>query len=106
MRQPYPSDVSRERFETIREFLESTRKITKPRAVDLYDVFRAVLYVLKEGCRWRSLPRDFPKWNTCYFYFQIWPKEDASGRSVLDRVLKNLSDSNGKKAGVNLTQQW
>jgi transposase len=71
--------------------LESARKVTKPRDVDLYDVFCAVQYVLREGCRWRSLPHDFPKWQNVYAYFRIWSEEDENGRSLLDRVLKNLS---------------
>ena len=97
MRQSYPSDVTREQFETIRAFLESARKVTKPRDVDLYDIFCAIQYVLREGCRWRSLPHDFPKWQNVYAYFRIWSEEDENGRSLLDRVLKNLSGSNGKK---------
>ncbi|MGQ5525723.1 IS5/IS1182 family transposase, partial [Chitinimonas sp. PSY-7] len=36
MRTAYPSDVSREQFETIRPLLESARKKTSPRRVDLY----------------------------------------------------------------------
>jgi len=43
MRKKYPSDISRKQFEQIRELLESARKKTRPRQVDLYDVFCAVL---------------------------------------------------------------
>ncbi|MDR1931517.1 MAG: IS5/IS1182 family transposase, partial [Spirochaetales bacterium] len=35
----YPSDITREEFEIIRADLESARKTTKPRKIDLYDVF-------------------------------------------------------------------
>ena len=38
MRKNYPSDISREQFEQIRELLESARKKTRPRQVDLHDV--------------------------------------------------------------------
>jgi transposase len=48
----YSSDISREQFEQIREVLESARKRTKPRTVDLYDVFCGLLYVLKSGCQY------------------------------------------------------
>ena len=67
MRTEYPSDISREQFAQIQPILESARKKTKPRTVDLYDVFCAVLYVLRTGCQWRALPHDFPKWTTVYF---------------------------------------
>ena len=59
----YPSDISRKEFEIIREELEGAKKKTKPRQIDLYDVFCAVLYVVKGGIQWRMLPSDFPKWQ-------------------------------------------
>ncbi|AXE28681.1 hypothetical protein DK842_01355 [Chromobacterium phragmitis] len=43
----YPSDISREQFEAIKPLLESARKKTSPRRVDLYDVFCPVLYLLR-----------------------------------------------------------
>ena len=52
--------------------MESARRRTKPRTVDLYDVFCGVLYLLKSGCQWRMLPADFPDWRTCYKYFRQW----------------------------------
>ncbi|MGH1233180.1 IS5/IS1182 family transposase, partial [Bacillus toyonensis] len=45
----YTSNVSREQFELIREELENARKRTRPRTVDLYEVFCGVLYVLTTG---------------------------------------------------------
>ncbi len=53
----YPSNVSKEQFENIKSILENTKKRTKPRSLDLYEVFCAVLYVLKSGCQWRMLPK-------------------------------------------------
>ena len=72
MRKKYPSDISQMQFEKIRPLLEAARKKTRPRIIDLYEVYCAVLYVLKSGCQWRMLPRDFPKWRNVYSYFQIW----------------------------------
>lgn len=57
----YPSDITREQFLVILPLLESVRRKTKPRTVDLYEVFCAVLYLLRTGCHWRALPGDFPK---------------------------------------------
>jgi transposase len=89
MRQPYPSDIGREQFETIREALENAKKKTKPREVDLYEVFCAILYVLKSGCQWRMMPRDFPKWQVVYKYFWQWgQKPSETEPSLLERALK------------------
>ena len=61
MSHSYPSDISREQFARILPTLESARRRTKPRTVDLYDVFCGVLYLLKSGCQWRMLPAVFPR---------------------------------------------
>lgn len=50
----YPSNTPRQQFELIRPALENFCKRTKPRKHGLYEVFRAVLHVLKTGCcQWR-----------------------------------------------------
>ena len=90
-RQPYPSDISREQFEEIRPLLESVRKKTKPRTVDLYEVFCGLLYVLSSGCQWRMIPRDFPKWTTIYTYYSKWKKADDDVPSILEQILKKIS---------------
>lgn len=36
------------------------------------DVFDAILYVLKTGCQWRMLPKDFPPWQSVYGQFRRW----------------------------------
>ncbi len=89
-RKTYPSDVSREQFERIRPLLESVRKRTKPRMVDLHEVFNAVLYLLKSGCQWRMLPEGFPHWVTVYSYFAKWSAPGQDGVSTLERALKKI----------------
>ena len=61
MSHSYPSDISREQFALVLPILLTARRRTKPRTVDLYDVFRGVLYVLKSCCQWRhAAPPTFP----------------------------------------------
>ena len=67
MSHSYPSDISREQFARILPVLE---RRTKPRTVDLYDVFCGVLYLLKSGCH--GCPREH-----LHQYFN-----GASGRPV------------------------
>ena len=89
----YPGDISRERFEIIREELEQAKRKTRPRKYDLYDIFCAVLYVLRGGIQWRMLPSDFPKWQLVYYYFSVWSKADEEDESLLDRLLKKISQN-------------
>ncbi|WAK00373.1 IS5 family transposase [Methylobacter sp. YRD-M1] len=88
MRKVYPSDISREQFEPIKVLLENARKKTRPRTVDLYEVFCAILYLLKSGCQWRMLPSDFPKWRTVHHYFALWSEKSEGGTSLLEQALK------------------
>jgi transposase len=89
MRVVYPSDITREQFPVIEYDLQSAPKAAHPRKYDLYDIFCAVRYVLKEGCTWRGLPHDIPKWNIVYHYY---PTGNAAGKngeaSLFDRVLQ------------------
>jgi hypothetical protein len=59
MRKSYPSDISRAQFDAIRPLLESARKKTCPRRMDLHEVFRAALYLLAERLPVASLARRF-----------------------------------------------
>lgn len=34
-----------------------------------------MFYVLRSGCAWRMLPRDFPPWPTVYARFRRWVVE-------------------------------
>ena len=102
----YPSDISREQFEHIREELENVRKRTRPRTVDLYEVFCGLLYVLKSGCQWRMLPGDFPKWRTVYEYYKKWSEvKDESKASCLEQVLKKIGWSGPPQPWAERTNQ-
>ena len=89
METTYSSHITRDQFEHIRSLLEGHKRRTKPRKVDLYEVFCALLYLIKSGCQWRMLPEDFPKWATVYYYFKQWSKvPDNDQTSLLDFALK------------------
>lgn len=89
-RPSYPSDISREVFNFISPILTSTRKRTKPIQVDIYDVFCAILYLLKTGCQWSMLPKDFPPKSTVHYHFKQWSFCDEDQPSKLDLALKKM----------------
>jgi transposase len=100
-RQKYPSDITREQFEIIRAELSSAKKVTHPSTYDLYDIFCAVLYLIKEGCTWRAIPHDFPKWQNVRYHYDIWAKPDENGISLLDRIRDKLTGAEREKQGRN-----
>lgn len=88
--QYYMSDISYSQFELILPILESAKKRTKPRKIHLYDVFCAILYVIKGGIQWRLLPSNFPKWQLVYMYFKIWSERKGKKPSILEIALKKI----------------
>jgi len=86
----YPSDIPQDKFEKIRPILESARKQTRPRTLNLHNIFNAVMYVVSTGCQWRALPKDYPKWGTVHKYFQKWTEQRGEDPTILDRVLKKI----------------
>src|SRR3954462_15806350 len=89
-RPEFPSDISREQFENVREMLEAARRKTRPRKHDLYDVFCAVLYFLETGGAWRSMPPGFPPWRTVHEYFTQWTMQRDGDHTLLERALQKV----------------
>src|SRR6056297_1488477 len=91
MSHSYPSDITIEQFNIIQPILESSRKKTRPRQIDLYSIFCALLYILKTGAQWRMLPKEYPKWELCYYYFRVWnQKPSKTSDTILEQVLKKI----------------
>jgi len=101
MRKIYSSDITREQFALISDDLESAKKTTKPRKIDLYEVFCAILYLLKSACTWRDMPGDFPKMGIVRYYYDVWTAKGENGLSLLDYVLAKLTDIHRYETGRN-----
>ena len=44
----------------------------RPRNHEFRQLLHAVFYVVRTGCQWRALPKDFAPWSTVYTYFRQW----------------------------------
>jgi putative transposase len=44
----------------------------RPRKINIRAALNAIFYLLRAGCQWRLVPREFPGWSTVYHYFQAW----------------------------------
>ena len=68
----YPTDLSDDEWRCIRPHLPDPTGQGRPRLHGLRAILDAVFYVLKSGCPWRWLPRDFPPWKTVYDWLRRW----------------------------------
>ncbi|MBD2730241.1 IS5 family transposase [Nostoc sp. FACHB-892] len=75
MSKAYPSNLTRVQYEFLSDMIPEAKPGGRKREVDMWEVLNGIFYVLVEGVRWRSLPGDFPIWQTVYTYFRNWRKD-------------------------------
>src|SRR5215210_8406744 len=66
----YPSDLTDAEWEYLLPYLPAKRARGRPCAHPLRAILDAIFYLLRTGCPWRCMPRDFPPWQTVYSHFR------------------------------------
>lgn len=90
----YSSDLTDQEWSLLEPLLPGPSPTGRPRIHSLRLLIDAMLYVLKTGCAWRLLPRNFPSWGTVYAQFRKWRI-----RGVLKHVHDVLRERVRVKAG-------
>jgi len=70
MTKRYPTDLTDEEWERITPFLPKPASRGRKPGVDLREVLNAIRYIARTGCSWRMLPKDFPPWQTVYWWLR------------------------------------
>jgi putative transposase len=69
---PYATDMVDSAWEIIEPLLPAAQSGGRPRTTDIRAVVNAIFYLLRTGCQWWLLPREFPAWGTVYHYLRTW----------------------------------
>jgi putative transposase len=77
MKRSYSTDLSDAEWRCLEIHVPAPNKRGRPRTHDTREILNAIFYVLKSGCPWRLLPKDFPPkdfppWETVYWWFGRW----------------------------------
>ena len=93
----YETNLTDARWQIIAEFIEDGRK----RRSSLRSVVDAILYLVKTGCQWRYLPKDYPKWQLVYYYFR---KFETTGviEIIHDSLREQVRVKKGKQSSPSL----
>lgn len=97
IRHPYPSDLTDQEWALLGALLSSAEKRGRPPKWPARRVADAVFYLLRSGCAWRMLPREYPPWQTVYYHFWKW-RRDGRLRRAHDRLREAVRESEGRKA--------
>ena len=76
----YPSDLSDAEWHWIEEFIPPEKGGGRHRDTKMRAVVNGILYLLRSGCSWRMLPKEYPPWQTVYEYFSQWTKDGTLTR--------------------------
>ena len=93
----YPSDMTHAEWTVLEPLLPNkcSGRTGRPRLWSLRSVVDGIFYVLKSGCTWRMLPREYPPWQTVYDYFRRW-RRDGTWEAVHGALRERLRTALGR----------
>lgn len=94
----YPSDLTDKQWAVLEPILlQSKSRRGRPVGLGLRRVVDAILYVVKTGCQWRQLPREFGVWMTVYSHWRRMRERGAWDLAL--RVLREQARERAGRAG-------
>lgn len=91
------TDLSAKDWKLIEPLLPRPNRHGRPR-VDDRRTINGILFVLKTGCRWKDMPREYGSPATCWLRLVRWQRE-----GVWTRVLRVLLGQLGKRGRLKLS---
>ena len=74
--------LTKEQYEKIAECFPKHRK---PAKISNLDILNALLYLIENGCKWKSLPKEFGDWHVIYVRVNRWAK-----KGILEKIFLKL----------------
>ena len=76
----YTTDLNDTEWNLIAYCFPKPAKTGRPREHTFRELLNAIFYVVRTGCQWRNLPKDFPPFGTVYHYFRHWKNNGLWGQ--------------------------
>ena len=95
-RKTYPTDLSEKQWKLLSQMLPPPEQFGRKRRVNLREIITALCYLARSGCQWRLLPKEFPAWQTVYYYFRKW-RENEWFIALNHNLLKKVRIQSGKQ---------
>ena len=96
MERKYDSDLSDGQWRLIRGLLPKRAKTGRPQ-LDRRQVINAILYLVRTGCQWRMLPKEYPKWKSVYTVFWRW-RQTGLWKKIHDTLREKVRKQAGRKS--------
>jgi putative transposase len=94
-KQLYPTDLTDSQWNLIREMIPKASPGGRPRELEMRTVVNAIFYLVVSGIQWRMLPKEYPKWQSVYYYFRKWRKSGFWQR-IHDTLRARVREKEGR----------
>ena len=71
----YPSDVTDEQWGFLEPLIPTAKTGGRPRSLESRQIINAVMYIVRSGCAWRMLPKEYGPWETIYGHFSRFRRD-------------------------------
>lgn len=96
IRTRYASDLSDAEFALIKPLLPA-RKSRGRKPTDAREILNALFYIVRTGCPWRYLPKDFPPFTTVQNRFYAW-RDSGLWEQIVGTLVMAVREAVGKEA--------
>jgi putative transposase len=99
----YPYALSDAEFACLEPHLPPPKPRGRPRKHSVRVLLDAIFYVVRTGCQWRLLPREFPPWRTVYHWFRQWRLDGTWQRAhtaLRERLRRQVGRDPQPSAGI------
>ncbi len=69
---PYEINLSDAEWDHLKHLIPGPKPGGRPASWSQRSVLNGIFYLLRSGCPWRMMPREYPPWQTLYRYFRAW----------------------------------
>ena len=94
----YSTNLTDKQWQVIEKIINTQERKRKH---SLRNIMNAILYLLKTGCQWRMIPKDFAPWESVYYYFSKW-KNEGIIEELLDKLRSKVRIMAGRKESPSL----
>ena len=73
--EPYPSDLTDAEWAVIQPLFPGPQRMGRPPRYTKREILDSIFYIVRGGIAWRMMPKCFPPYRICYYYFMVWKRD-------------------------------
>ncbi len=103
MKRSYSTNLADAEWECLSSHVPAPNMRGRPRIHSSRVILDAIFYDLKSGCPWRLLLREFPPWESVYYWFRRWRIDgtlEQLNRTLRERLRITLGRNPQPSAGI------